>query len=664
MSSLRVVGGLSTVMFATLAFTACSDGPIDPLAGRRAATGAPGAASFDGKVGSTGNSAKSGSIDARVLLDKSGNALLEVRTGTFDDRTNTGVPDGVFQNIQYKVLNGAGKQVVVHTASFNSAGVSKYATLMNLCSNGDDDGDDDRWSACSTKFGSGWTVSIQANLKGVGGDDKRTDVVRADAAVGYLPDVDLSKQSLFVVGQNGALSAASDVTPSTPTTFSVAIPNDKAIAGMPNTFGVQTTCIVMVDNWPQLALPNGQYNKFTNPNAFGYVGSATRTIAAGANGACQFTLSLPEGPHKIVVTAGVLYPGDYDLTNNSTATFSVNAAPQNVPVDVIAQPLQRLGNGVNASTIIALDTAKAAKPVTIRASFANNSTRATAIDCAISANAALNAQPVGSVTNVTVPASGVAVCQYMVNAIALGSFPIAVTATPTTASPTDPNASNNTASGTLVARSGGSFSSVNGVFNVNQDWTNPAGAAAWPIATTLDHQVFQSSQISLLVLPSQGTLGTFQLSGSVSSGPAGAPITFGTGVVQPATLRAANPGEQVCITVGPAASLANAAAPNLVYFAQICSQQASIPGFQAITVNYTQSVSGAVPAASNPLAFTNSVSMSLQLDFTLAGSTSADRASATIRVPVVSQATNCTASFDLTGQSCATQFGAPVVTTP
>lgn len=521
MISLRIFKSSAVVLFGATLFVACSDGPNDPFAGRSATGRAPMAANFDGKVGSTGNSPKSGSIDARVLLDKSGNATLEVRTGTFDDRTNTGTPDGVFQSIQYKVLTATGQQVVVHNVDLSTS-TSKYVAVINLCSNSDDNADT-HGADCSTKFGSGWAVSVQATLKGVGGDDSRTDVVRANARVANLADVD--------------------------------------------------------------------------PSA---------------------------------------------------------------TVDLAAQPLQRVGNGLNATSVIALDTAKVNETVTIRATFTNTSTHATAIDCAMNAAAALSAHPVGAVSNVAVPPGSSAVCQYSVNAIALGSYPISVAATPTTSSPGDPNAANNIAPGTLVVRASGSFNIASGTFNIFQDWTNPANAPAWPIATTLDHQVFQTSQLSLLVLPTQSVIGTFSLSGTVTSGTS----NFGTGVVPSQTLRAANPGEQVCITVGPAASLGNAAEPALVYFAQVCSQQSSVAGLQAITVNYTQSVNGAVPAGSNPLAFTGGVTMNLQLDFTIAGSSTGDRATAAVHVPIVNQATNCTASFDLAAQSCSTQFGSPVVSTP
>jgi hypothetical protein len=524
MNSLRAIKDSAVAFVVAMSFVACSDGPLGPFAGRGGTASAPGAAQLDGKVGSAGNSANGASINARVLLDNNGNASLEVRTGTFDARTNTGTADGVFQSIQYKVLNGVGKQVVVRNVSFARSSTSTYVTVMNLCSSGDDDADAGNQSpSCGTRFGADWSVSIQANLEGVGGDATRTDVVRTDASVSHVQDSDPS----------------------------------------------------------------------------------------------------------------------------ATA-------------DISAQPLQRAGNGVNATTIIALDTAKVNETVTIRAAFMNTSTRATAIDCTINGNAALNAQPVGAVTNVSVPAGGTAVCQYSLKPVALGSYPVSVAATPTTSSPSDPNPANNAASGTLAVRASGSFDVASGTFNIFQDWTNPANAPAWPIATTLDHQVFQTSQLSLLVLPTQSVLGTFSLSGTVTSGSS----NFGTGSVASQTLRAANPGEQVCITVGPAASLGNAAEPALVYFAQVCSQQSSVPGLQAITVNYTQSVNGAVPAGSNPLAFTGGVTMNLALDFVLTGSSSADRATVTVHAPIVNQATNCTASFDLTAQSCSTQFGTPVVTTP
>lgn len=626
-----------------------------------------------GRANLTASVAKSGVLDARVLLDKSGNATLDVHTGTYDDKTNAGVADGTFSSLLYTVTNSSKKQVLSKTVTFSHSGITKYSTAINLCSSSHDDDDDDdghspSYSSCSTHIGAGWTVSVQGTLKGVGGGDKKTDVAPVNANIINLPDVDLTQQGLFVIGTTGAQTAATTVAASIPTTFSVNIPNNKPIAGVANTVGAQSACIVMVDGWPQIPFPNGQYNKYTNPNAFGYVNDPTQDIAAGAIASCQFKLSLPAGTHKIVVNATVLWPGDYDVTNNSTTTFTVTAGavvvtpPVDVPVDVAAQSLQRAGNGVNASTLVALDTAGIGRTTTIKASFVNASARATAIDCIVTA-LWLNVQPVGATTNVAIAANGgVGVCQYTVSSSALGTFPITVTGTPTSSSPADPNAANNSVSGTLTVRSTGAFTDTHGGFNVYQDWTNPASAGAWPIATSLDHQVFQVSQLSLLIVPSQAILGTFALKATTTSGSGGS-VSFGTGTVPATALRAAGPGELVCITTGPAANLGNAVEPALGYFAQVCTQQASQPGFQQISVNYTQSVSGLLPAASSLLLFSSNVTMKVQLDFTLVGS-APDKVTATVVVPVTNQAGNCSANNDPTAQSCSTQFGTAVVTTP
>jgi hypothetical protein len=662
MISLRSFGLLAVVAVA-LTSVGCSDATTTPVSATRVQVAG---ASLSASV------TTSALVDARVFLDKSGTATLEVHTGAFDDRTNTGTANGTFSSLQYTVTNSSKKQVLSKSVNFSTTGVTKYSTFINLCSSSTDDDDDDDGhssysSSCSTHIGAGWTVSVQGTLKGVGGGDKKTDIGTVNASIMNLPDVDLTQQGLFLVDPTGAQTpATATVAASVPTTFSVSIPNNKPIAGVANAIGVQTACIVMVDGWPQLPLPNGQYNKYTNPNAFGYVNDAITNIAAGAIGSCQFKLSLPTGAHKIVVNATVLSPGDFDNSNNSTTTFTVTAGvvapPVDVPVDVAAQSLQRVGNGVSTTTLIALDTATIGKTTTFKASFVNASTRATAVNCAVTADASLNIQPVGATTNVAIAANGgVGVCQYTALSNALGTFPITVTATPTSTSPADPNAANNAVSGTLSIKSTGGFTDVHGTFNVYQDWSNPINGPAWPIATSLDHQVFQVSQLSLLIVPSQAILGTFSLKATTTS--ASGAVSFGTGTVPAGSLRAAGPGETVCLTVGPAASLGNAAEPGLVYFAQVCTQQAAQPGFQQISVNYTQSVGSQLPAAPSLLLFTSNVTMKLQLDFTLVGSTP-DKVTATVAVPVTTQAGNCTLNIDSTAQSCSTTFGAPVVTTP
>ncbi len=364
MISLRSLTTVATAALASFALAACSDSPADPLTKGLQ----PSSASFDGKVGSTGNSAKNGDIDVRVLLDKSGNALLVIRTGTYNPTTNVAVPNGYFQSIQYKIYDAAGKQVQVKNVKFKQTGISTYAAYVDLCNKKDDVADDDDSGTpptCATKYTTDMSVSVQANLKAVSGDEKKTDVVREDGADGYLPDVDLSAQKLFVVGANGAQTPAGAVPALAPVTYSVAFPNDKPINGVANTIGVMTTCLVYVDNVLQFAVPNTQLpstNAWTNPNQFSYVGGASQPIPAGTVSACQFSLALSGGTHTIAVSALVTAPGDYDTTNNTTAKFNVTAASGPPDVAVYGN-LQRL-SGTTYSPLGALVLASGESSIT------------------------------------------------------------------------------------------------------------------------------------------------------------------------------------------------------------------------------------------------------------------------------------------------------------
>jgi hypothetical protein len=334
MISLRSFFTAAVVAVASLSLAACQDNnPVAP-----SSKIAPSGASFDGKVGNVGNSAKNGDIDVRVIFDKSGNALLTIRTGSYDPKTNIATPNGYFQQIQYKIYDASGKQQQVKTVKFSKTGVDTYSTYINLCSTTSDDDDDDDSgysSSCSKHYAFNWTVSVQANLKGVGGDDKKTDVVREDGQNGYLPDLDISTQnlSLTLSGTTSNVSTSSSsptgVPALAPVTFSVPFPNNKPINGAPNTFAVTATCLVFVDNILQIAPitnPFPPHNVIMNGNAFDYVNGATHTISAGTTGSCQFTLALPAGPHKIAVSALVTAPGDYDITNNTTTFFYVNGS--------------------------------------------------------------------------------------------------------------------------------------------------------------------------------------------------------------------------------------------------------------------------------------------------------------------------------------------------
>lgn len=333
MISLRSFATLTAVVVAALSLAACNDGPANPLS-----TGIqPGGASF--------NTTVAGKVDARVLLDKSGGAVVEFHTGTFDDATNATTPQGTFSSITYTVKNGS-KTVVSHTVSFSKT-TSKYFAFLNLCATTNDDDDDDNGSpSCATKWATGYKLSFTANLAGLGTSGTSKGTASGDAAVLALPDVNLTQSLITVAGVPNA--PASSVPANVATTFSVDVPNN-VIQTPFNTVntgaGVDVSCLVTVDGFPQLPLPNGVYNKYLNPNAYGYIGDPILHIPAGGHTPCQFTLTLPAGPHKVVVTGVVIYPGDYDFSNNSTVTFTVTGTTAATNFKADALQIDIGGNG-------------------------------------------------------------------------------------------------------------------------------------------------------------------------------------------------------------------------------------------------------------------------------------------------------------------------------
>ncbi|MDB4876517.1 MAG: hypothetical protein JWM41_2963 [Gemmatimonadetes bacterium] len=456
MISLRSVTTFTAALVVALSLSGCADTATNPLtsSGLR-----PSGASFSSSKTVTG------AIDSRVLLNKAGDASLEVHTGTFDDATNVAAANGTLSSLTYTVKNGS-TMVTTHTVKFNKT-ASSYFVHLNLCQSSNDDDDDDDGSssasACSQHWLPAYKLTVSANLKGLGSDGKSSGTASGDAIVMYLPDIDLTQQALSIVG-GGGLTPATSVTPAVPTTFSVPFPNNKPIVNgplgsgtVPNGVGVQTTCLVTVDGLPQLPFPSGVYNKYTNPNAFGYVGGVTQTIAAGTSIPCQFTLSLPAGAHKIVVTAIVLYPGDYDATNNSTATFTVTAALG--PPDIAAATLQQQASTGGALSPLGGFTVMATVPINLVqwvSLVSGAPTGPIACTLTLTNTSIANSTPVSY--NGSAPSSS-ASCVVLVTFPAAGTYTITSTvATPATV--TDPNLLNNTATNTLVVTSGPPSSTV------------------------------------------------------------------------------------------------------------------------------------------------------------------------------------------------------------
>lgn len=453
MISLRTVT-TTFVALASLALAACSDGPVAPVSKGLS----PSTANFNNSGGS-GSSSATATMDARVFMDKDGNAILVVHTGSYNPTTNVATPNGNFSSLSFKVYNASNKQVSTKTVSFSKT-ADYYWTYINPCvtNNDDDDDDDDAGKTCptncTTKYALNWSISVTANIKNInGGSSGKTYSVTGTAIDGYLPDVDILTQKVYVVGTGGTQTVASTVPAAAPVTYSVPFPNNKAINGVANTLAVSTTCLVFVDNVLQLAIPNiGIYNPFTrttiytNPNLFSYTNGSSQNINAGATGACQFSLSLPAGDHYIAVSALVTSPGDYDNSNNTTGQIKVTASSGPPDVQTLGALVQKNAttglyetpniNSTNGSPVVTTLYQQVAQKAL---------TNPGSVVCKVTVDGTdLSTQPAVSPALNGVASTGY--CAIPVT-LAVGSHTIAVTAIST---PTDGDLSNNTATSTVV----------------------------------------------------------------------------------------------------------------------------------------------------------------------------------------------------------------------
>jgi hypothetical protein len=526
----RVVGSFCVA----LALTGCREMPLSPTdaAAQRAAS------SRNGSDDDNGNEAKHGTINVRALLDGAGTAVLEVRTGTFNSQTNVATPDGYFQSIQYKIYDTDGKLRLVKNVHFSAPGVVSYVTVVDLCSDSDEDlgngphagaraNEDGAQPPCTTKVGDGWKAVVLANLKGVAGDPNKTDVVRAEA-------------------------------------------------------------IFALDDTPP---------------------------PAGA-------------------------------------------------VDIAVGALQRVGNGVDANTLMTLDTTAAGTVIKVRTVIYNATSTATNVDCTINADGTLGATPVGSVLNVAVSPIGTAICEFTLSPLALGVYPISISVTPSAGSPADPHVTNNIASGTLRVLTGGRFSALdlNGM-DVKQEWFNAIGATAFP-ADSLTLQNVRASQLALIVVPTQDVIGTFTLKGTVISGS----VTYPTGVVS-GTLRKSDADVSCGITVGPNAKFSNVSPEmqSVGYYGAVCSEPTTVngvPGFQKISIDYVQSLASSIMRPGQ-LVLGAEVQVKIELTFKLSGATESETVTATVNLalpePILRGLTNLDETRVMWSQQNAT---AAVVTTP
>ena len=143
MISLRRQAVALPILAATAIFGACATNDLtQPNRSGPAATA-------DRDRGSDKDSKKSGPclVSARVVVDQFGNATLEVRSGTFDNTTNTGVPYGTIQGVAYTVKSPAGRRLLDAEARVRPPNALFTTSLTDLQPAGSSHEDDDRHSS-------------------------------------------------------------------------------------------------------------------------------------------------------------------------------------------------------------------------------------------------------------------------------------------------------------------------------------------------------------------------------------------------------------------------------------------------------------------------------------------------------------------------------------
>ncbi len=330
------------------------------------------------------------------------------------------------------------------------------------------------------------------------------------------------------------------------------------------------------------------------------------------------------------------------------------------------KPMERVGNGVNASTIITVDTTGSGNTITVRATVRNPTFSSGAVDCVLSADPTLQATPIGSVTNVSIGANSTATCSYSLTANGIGAFPLSITITASAGSPVGLSGSSKSTSATLRVVTGGKFGQYDvSAMDLQQRWFNLVGSSAFP-AESLSLQNVRISEMSLYVVPTSDVIGTFTLKGTVISGS----TTFPSGTVT-GTLRKSISGQNCGdVTAGPNARFATTPAgfPSVIgYFADVCSEPATldgVSGFQRVSIDYIQSLSNSLMSPGAYL-FSGNVQVKIELSFTLQGASASDKVTATVTLAMPSPTQRSQTNLDGTRVLWTQQnTTVPAVTTP
>ena len=210
-------------------------------------------------VGNATGRSGSANMVARAMLDKNGNTIVEVTTGTLDS-TNT--PPGSFRKVQFKPLTAAGYALFVH--NYFPPTASGY------------------YSFVSPSLHRAQQIQLQSNISGI--DRNRTDVVTVVELVKVRPDLAVRN-----------LTLPSSAFVNHPVNISV------NIVEMNGDAAATTTCVLTID---------------------GNVVDQMRNVYVDAAGSvsCAFVYTFnATGSHTIQVTAANVVPGDWDTSNNSSS---------------------------------------------------------------------------------------------------------------------------------------------------------------------------------------------------------------------------------------------------------------------------------------------------------------------------------------------------------
>ena len=212
----------------------------------------------DSGVGNATGRSGSATMSARALLDKGGNTVVEVTTGTLDSSSTA---PGSLRKLQVKALSPAGNPLSVDNYFPSSGGY---------------------YSFVSPSLHDAEQIQLQGNISGI--DRNRTDVVTVVETVKTRPDLAVEN-----------LTIPSSAFVNHPVNISA------TIWELNQDTGATTTCVLAVDG--------------NNVDQMNNV-----WVDAGGSVSCVFAYTFSTtGSHSIQVTAANVVPGDWDTSNNSSS---------------------------------------------------------------------------------------------------------------------------------------------------------------------------------------------------------------------------------------------------------------------------------------------------------------------------------------------------------